>query len=151
VQHRRKRTIGWRERVAFPDWKIAGIQAKIDTGARTSALHVDDVTELPDDRIRFNVVLSRKQPARKVGVNAKVVRTTRVRSSTGHQQKRYVVEAKIKIGSVTKVIETSLVCRANMTCRMLVGRKALEGDFLVDASERYLVSSSPKKKAKVKS
>lgn len=151
MPQQKKRTIGWRERVAFPDWKITGIQAKIDTGARTSALHVDDVSELSDDRIRFSVVLSRKQPARKVAVEAKVVRITKVRSSSGHQQKRYVVDAKIKIGSVTKVIETSLVSRANMTCRMLVGRKALEGDFLVDASERYVCSEPPKKKAKVKS
>jgi hypothetical protein len=151
VPHKKKRTIGWRERVAFPDWKIAGIQAKIDTGARTSALHVDEVSELPGDRIRFNVVLNRKQPAKKVTVEAKVVRTTRVRSSSGHQQKRYVVEAKIKIGPVTKVIETSLVSRANMTCRMLIGRKALEGDFLVDASKRYVFGGPPKNKAKVKS
>ncbi len=152
VSHHKKRTIGWRERVAFPDWKIAGIQAKIDTGARTCALHVDDVAELPNDRIRFNVVLSRKKPAKKVAAEAKVVRTSRVRSSSGHQQKRYVVEAKIKIGSVTKVIETSLVSRANMTCRMLIGRKALEGDFLVDASKKYLLGAPRKhrkKKAKV--
>ena len=145
-----KRIVGWREYVAFPDWKIKGIQAKIDTGARTSALHVDDISELPNDRIRFNVVLSRKRPGKKVAAEAKVVRTTRVRSSSGHQQKRYVVEAKIRIGSVTKVIETSLVSRANMICRMLIGRKALEGDFLVDASEKYLLSGPRKKKAKVK-
>jgi len=150
VPDRKKRTIGWRERVAFPDWKIKGIQAKIDTGARTSALHVDDVSELPDDRIRFNVVLNRKQPAKKVAAEAKVVRTTKVRSSSGHRQKRYVVEAKIKIGPVTKVIETSLVSRPNLTCRMLIGRRALEGDFLVDASEKYLVTSTPTKKAKKK-
>ncbi len=140
-----KRTIGWRERVEFPDWKIAGVEAKIDTGARTSALHVDDITELSDKMIRFNVVVSRKGLDNKVAVRAKVVRITTVRSSSGHQQKRYVVEAKIKMGSVTKVIETSLVSRATMTCRMLIGRKALDGDFLVDTSEKYVLSQPRKK------
>ena len=135
--------------MAFPDWNIAGIEAKVDTGARTSALHVDDVQELPNERIRFSVVLSRKQPAKKVRVEADVVRTTRIRSSIGKRQNRYVVGARIKIGSVTKVIETSLVSRNNMTCRMLIGRKALEGDFLVDASERYLLSKRPARKKKV--
>lgn len=130
--------IGWREFVSFPAWGVEGIEAKIDTGAQTSAIHVEDVKVLHDDRVRFHLVISRRKPFRHVLVRAPLVRVTRVRSSTGHVQERHVVLADVSIGPVRKRIEVSLVARDKMLCRMLLGRSALE-DFLIDANRRYVL------------
>lgn len=132
-----KPIIGRREYVAFPEWGIKGVEAKIDTGARTSAIHVDNVERLPGDRVRFDVVLSRRKPEKCVSVEADLVRFTRVRSSTGHQQERFVVATKMRIGTISRKIELSLVSRKQMLCRMLLGRTALS-DFLIDVNVKHL-------------
>lgn len=132
--------IGWRERVAFPRWGITGVEAKIDTGARTSALHVDNIRKLGETRVRFEVVLSRRKPENRVPVEADIVRLSRVRSSTGHRQTRYVVAATMKIGAHRRKIELSLVCRKHMICRMLLGRTAVS-DFLIDPQRKHLHDS----------
>lgn len=143
--------IGWRERVAFPRWGITGIEAKIDTGARTSAIHVENIRKVREGRVRFEVVLSRRKPEKRVLVEADVVRLSRVRSSTGHRQTRYVVAATMKIGGHRRKIELSLVCRQHMICRMLLGRTAL-GDFLIDPQRKHLHNSQagqrPRRSAK---
>ena len=136
---RKPLTIGWRETVAFPDWKIKGVQAKVDTGANTSAIHVEDIIRLKGNRVRFYVVTNKRAPFRHVLVTSDITRTTRIRSSTGHVQERYVVTTRIKIGDVRKKIELSLVRRDKMLCRMLLGRKALEG-LLVDVTKRNTLS-----------
>ncbi|MFG0284272.1 MAG: ATP-dependent zinc protease [Phycisphaerales bacterium JB039] len=128
--------LGWRERVAIPSWGVRGIRAKIDTGARTSAIHVTHIEPVDADRVRFEVV-TRERPARRtVTVEAGVVRWTSVRPSSGDAQQRPVVSAAIRIGPVRRTIEVSLVSREGMLCRMLIGRRALEG-LLVDPSMRY--------------
>jgi len=132
-----KPIIGRREYVAFPDWDIPGVEAKIDTGARTSAIHVDDIKRLSGERVRFDVVLSRRKPDKRVRVEADLVRFTRVRSSTGHQQERFVVATRMRIGDVRRRIELSLVSRKQMLCRMLLGRTALS-DFLIDVNVKHL-------------
>ncbi|MHC5108733.1 MAG: ATP-dependent zinc protease family protein [Planctomycetota bacterium] len=129
--------IGWREFVAFPVWDVKGIEAKIDTGARTSAIHVEDVVRLKGDRVRFHLVTNRRKPFKHVAVTADLVRTTRVRSSTGHSQERYVIATTVRIGSIRRRVEMSLVGRDKMLCRMLLGRTAMEG-FLIDPTARYL-------------
>ena len=132
-----KREIGWAEYVDLPDWHIRQLRAKIDTGAETSAIHVEDVERLPRGRVRFCVVLSRKDHQRRVHVTAKITRRTRVRSSTGHYSLRYFVSTRIRIGPVEKTIEVSLISREHMTFRMLIGRSALERNFLVNPGKRY--------------
>ena len=131
-----KKIIGRREYVAFPDWGIRGVEAKVDTGARTSAIHVDNVKRLSEQRVRFDVVLNRKVDKR-VQVEADLVRYSRVRSSTGHLQERLVVATTMRIGTVRRRIELSLVSRKQMLCRMLLGRTAL-GGFLVDVDAKHL-------------
>lgn len=132
-------TVGWREFVALPEWGIRRIRAKIDTGARTSALHVDNIEPLPGDRVRFHVILHRHHPHRRVQVEADRVRIARVKPSSGRVQERCVVATRVRLGPVEQVIELGLVCRQQMLCRMLVGRTALEGRFIVDPSARYLL------------
>lgn len=127
-----KAIVGWREYVSLPDWGIKDLRAKIDTGARTSAIHVESLDELGGDRIRFDVVLSRVVRHKRVTVEADTVRRSHVRSSNGELKERYFVRTTMRIGAVEKEIEVSLVNRDNMNVRMLVGRSALDEDFIVD-------------------
>lgn len=139
--------IGRRERVALPEWGVRSLIAKVDSGARTSALHVDNIEQLPNDRVRFEVVLSRRNPARRVLVEAAdLARTTRVRPSSGVQHERHVVRTTVRIGPITKQIEISLVRRDRMLCRMLLGRTALAGDFLINVDAKYLISKPPRRR-----
>lgn len=128
--------VGWREYVALPEWGIATLRAKIDTGARTSALHVENIRRLDDRHVRFDVVLNRKT-GRTVPAEAPIVREAHVRSSSGQLQTRFVVETLVRLGPVSKQIELTLVSRRAMLCRMLLGRRALAEDFLVDVTRRY--------------
>lgn len=131
---------GWRERVDLPDWGVAGVRAKLDTGARTSALHVASVTELPDGRVAFAIV-PRRRSDRQVGVVADVVRLTRVRSSTGGVTTRHVVRTRLRLGPLEREIELTLVDRGTMIHRILIGRTGLDG-VIVDPARRYLITSS---------
>lgn len=130
--------VGWREMVALPEWKIRAIRAKVDTGARTSALDVENIRELPGDRVHFELVHDRRHPEQRLIVETPIVRRTRIKPSTGYVQERLVVKTRARIGGVVKEIEFSLVSRHAMICRMLLGRRALEGDFVVDPSQKYL-------------
>jgi hypothetical protein len=130
--------IGWREKVNLPEWDIQGLLAKSDTGANSSAIDVAWLEEGGDGLVRFGVRLSRKYPDRIQVVESRIVRTTRIRSSNGVRAHRVFVETEILIGRVRKRVEFGLVCRKKMLCRVLLGRKALEGDFLVDCSDRHL-------------
>jgi len=145
---RSKTVVGWTEYVGFPDWEIKSVQAKVDTGARTSALHVENLEELDDGRVRFDVITRRKKPWRRRTVECDVVKWARVRSSTGVYCERCFVLTRIRIGEVEKEIEISLVSREKMLFRMLLGRKALEHDFVVDVSKRAVISEKPVRKKK---
>lgn len=131
--------VGWRELIAFPDWGVKRIRAKVDTGARTSAIHVEEIEELPGDRVRFELVLREKPERRIKWVEADLLRQSRVKPSHGETQQRLVVRARIRLGPVEREIEVGLVSRQHMLCRMLLGRTAMEG-LLVDPARRYLVS-----------
>ncbi len=140
----RKVTIGWSESVDFVDWGISRLNAKVDTGARTSALHVEDMEYLPDDYASFDVVLSRIKSHRRKHVLAKISRWAKVRSSNGQYTTRCFVRTRIRIGPIEKEIELSLVSREKMSFRMILGREALERDFVIDVSRR-LVQAARKK------
>ena len=131
--------IGWREYVSFPEWGVKRIEAKIDTGARTSAIHVEDVKRIRGNRVQFHLVVSRRRPFKHVLIKSPLVRMSRVRSSTGHVQERFVVATEVSIGRVLKRIEMSLVGRDRMLCRMLLGRSALS-DFLIHSGRKYVLA-----------
>ena len=139
VARPRRLLIGLAEYVDLPDWRVLRLRAKVDTGARSSALHVDNLRELPRDRVRFDVRLHRRHPERTVTVEAKVTRRTRVRSTSGVSELRIFVETRIRVGSTTFTAELGLVDRQRMIYRMLLGRTALGARFYVDASRRYLL------------
>lgn len=135
---RQKLIVGWNEYVDLPDWGITALGAKVDTGAQTSALHVEDIEVLPRGRIRFRVVVHRTKRDRHVRVTTRIQRRSRVRSSNGNYEIRYFVKTLMRLGSVDKEIEVSLTDRGKMAHRMLLGREALRGDFVVDVSRRHV-------------
>jgi hypothetical protein len=143
-------TIGFVEYVDLPDWHISGVRAKVDTGARSSALHVENVREIAPGRVSFDVRLHRNNVDRRVTVEAPIRRRGRVRPSSGVSQWRIFVTTTIRIGTTEREIEVSLVDRQKMIYRMLIGRSALSHAFLVDVSKRYLLSRVRRKKKKKK-
>ncbi|NNL86040.1 MAG: ATP-dependent zinc protease, partial [Myxococcales bacterium] len=143
-----KVVIGWTESVEFPDWNIGAIRAKIDTGARTSALHVEDIEETGRGRVRFDVILHRAKRDRHVHVTAPITRRARVRSSNGEYEERYFVETILSLGPLRKRIEISLVDRGEMRFRMLLGRTALAGVWVDVAHANLLGRKARRKSAK---
>jgi hypothetical protein len=131
--------IGVTEYVDIPAWRILRLRAKIDTGARSSALHVENIRELGAGRVRFDVRLSRSETERRVTVEARIARRGQVRPSSGEPEERIFVAVKVRIGPIEREIELSLVDRGRMIFRMLIGRRALAQAFLVDPSRRYLL------------
>lgn len=132
-----KLILGRSEYVDFLDWGIRGLLAKVDTGAQTSALHVEDLIELPGSEVQFRVILSMHRNAPSMILRAPVIRWAKVRSSSGHFTRRCFVRTGIRIGPVTKDIEISLDSREKMQYRMLLGREALTRDFIVDVGKRH--------------
>lgn len=133
-------TIGWLEHVDLPEWGVKGLVAKIDTGAKTSAIHVENIQADEDtEEIEFDVVLSRLRPDRTVHVKTKPVRRVVVKSSSGAKQTRYVVATLMRMGAVEKRVEITLVSRKRMMRRMLIGRRALDGTFVVDVSKTHML------------
>lgn len=145
---REKVVVGWNENVDLPEWGIRRMGAKVDTGARSSALHVEGLRLVSRGRVRFDVVVHREHRDRHVPVLARIVRRARVRSSNGQFENRVFVETTLSLGGVEKKIEISLVDRGKMLHRMLLGRTALSRDFIVDVSRRHL--HDPKKRKTLK-
>jgi hypothetical protein len=142
--------IGVAEFVDLPKWGIVGLRGKIDTGAKTSALHVSNIRELGNGRVGFDVRLHRRKTDRTVHVEAKVLRRGRVRASSGDAQTRLFVSTTLRIGKIEREIELSLVDRENMIFRMLVGRTALGYGVLIDPARRYVMTSKSRKRPKPK-
>ena len=143
---RQRTLIGWNEYVDLPDWGVRRLGAKVDTGARSSALHVEDVRLLTRSRIAFEVVVDRAERDRHIGVVAPITRRSRVKSSNGQYDYRYFVTTVLRVGPVEKEIELSLVDRGSMIHRMLIGRTALAGDFIVDVARRHVLDPRRRRK-----
>ena len=138
---RPKILIGWTEYVSFPEWEVTKVRAKIDTGARSSALHVENIEVLNSRFVAFDIVRNRKSKRGHMRVKARLSRTGRVRSSSGHSDQRIFVKTKIRLGTVEKEIEISLSDRGSMIYRVLLGRTALSGPFLIDVDKRMLLGN----------
>ena len=133
--------VGWREWVGLPDWGIASIKAKVDTGARSSSLHVVDLEQFERDGVpwvRFRVHPVQRKSAKTVEVEAPVLETRLIRSSNGKVARRPVIVTNVTLLGNTWPVELTLASRDEMGFRMLLGREAVRRRFLVDAGASYL-------------
>lgn len=130
--------IGWREHVGLPDLGIT-VQAKIDTGARTSALHASNITPSQDGaHVSFTIHHHHDDVDETVETTLPVHDVRDVKSSSGEVQRRYVVHTTAKLHRRRWTIELTLAAREEMGFRMLLGRQAVRGRFLVDPAASYL-------------
>lgn len=140
-----KAVLGWREWVALPDLAIPHIKAKVDTGAKTSALHAFYVQPFERDGapwVRFGVHPLQGSTAQIVECEAPVKDVRRVTDSGGHAEMRPVIETALVVQGEPRVIELTLTDRENMMFRMLLGRSALKRRFVVDSGKSFLLGGN---------
>lgn len=133
--------IGWREWVALPELGIPAIKAKVDTGARSSAIHTFMIEPFESDEkrmVRFGVHPMQRRNDIEIFCEAEVLERRSVTSSTGHRERRYVIRTPIQIGHLTWSVEMTLAKRDNMNFRMLLGRTAIRENCLVHSGASYL-------------
>lgn len=133
--------IGWREWVALPELGISAIKAKIDTGARTSALHAERIEIFMHHGItvaRFQVLPLQRTRKGAVICEAPVVDRRVISDSGGHREERWIIRSRIRVAREEWETEISLTNRATMTFRMLLGRATLGRRFIIHPSASYL-------------
>lgn len=131
---------GWREWVSLPDADVRWIKAKLDTGARTSALHAFDVEELEREGnafVRFSIHPWQKSEEDARTVELPLLDRRLVRSSSGHEEERLAVPMRMLLAGREITAEVTLTDRDEMGFRMLIGREALAQGYLVDSGISY--------------
>ncbi len=135
-------TLGWREWVALPQLGIRQIKAKVDTGARTSALHAFEVRSFHEEgkeRVEFLMHPIQKNNDAVVTCVADMLDKRVVTDSGGHKEERFVIATNLAIGKYSWPIELTLTARDDMLFRMLLGRTAIKNIARVDPARSYLV------------
>lgn len=144
--------LGWKEHVSLPEWGLE-LRAKLDTGARSSALHVTELVELGEHRdpatgrplpvVRFDVVLGTRRAPEHHEVEAPIVGHRRVRDTGARAEERPVVRTRIVCGPLDVRADITLTDRTGMNFRMLLGRLTLEHRCLVDPAHGYVLTEPP--------
>lgn len=138
-------TVGWCEWAGLPDFGITSMKAKIDTGARTSAIHAYRIRPFQRDGRDFvaffvHPVQRRRKP--EIACEVEVLDERWITSSNGQREKRFIVETRLELGGKSWPIELGLTNRDDMSFRMLLGRQALRHRFLVDPGASYCLGKA---------
>lgn len=137
-------TLGWREWVGLPELGIGQIKAKVDTGARTSALHGFAIEEFRVggvQRVRFRIHPVQRDNVTEIACEADVVDRRLVRDSGGHEEMRWVIRTVIRIGPHEWPAEFTLTSRDDMLFRMLLGRTAMRKRAIVDPGRSFVTGT----------
>jgi hypothetical protein len=138
--------VGWREWVALPRLNLPAIKAKVDTGAKTSALHaycIERSRARGRDWVRFGIHPLQRRSDIEVSCIAPLIDQRQVSDSGGHREIRYVIETPIRVADREWNIEITLTNRDTMLFRMLIGRSAMQGWLQVDPSLSYATGKRP--------
>jgi hypothetical protein len=136
-----KMKLGWRVWVALPELHLPAIKAKVDTGAKTSALHAFHIEHYQKDSVdmlKFLVHPVQKNLQLVVECHSPILDQRKVIDSGGHTEMRYVIESLVSIGDKSWPIELTLTNRDTMRFRMLLGRRAMKYDAIVEPGASYL-------------
>ena len=141
--------VGWREWVALPGLGIKAVKVKVDTGARTSALHAFNVRPFRKDGrdwVRFDLHPLQRNDVAIKACEAEAVDYRWVTNSGGGREKRFVIVTELRLGAKSWPIEMTLTDRDQMGFRMLLGRTAMEGRLTVDPARSYCFGKPNAKK-----
>ena len=138
-----KKIIGRLESIALPELGIEELEVRVDTGAKTSSLHVDNIVKYMHKgkpSVKFDIHPDIHNVARLVSCKALISDIRKIKSSNGEAEQRYVIKTPVTLGAETWQIEITLTDRADMNYLMLFGREAIGNKLLVDASQVFLAS-----------
>lgn len=138
----KKTIIGSREYCSLPNLGIDLIKAKIDSGAKTTALHADNLIVFrknDSDWVRFSIQPFKKNGKIITNCEAQLIDNRVIKSSNGHKENRYVIKTILVIGNQKWEIEVTLTNRNFMGFRMLLGREAMSGKILIDPEKTYML------------
>jgi hypothetical protein len=141
--------IGWREWIALPELAVERIKAKVDTGARSSALHAYNMHiyyRSGKPHVSFDIHPLQRDSNTSIPARAEIVAIRSVRCSNGQVELRPVIHTRIAVGELVWPIELTLTNRDEMGFRMLLGRQAIRGRFLVDGGRSYLQRRTRRKR-----
>ncbi|MGZ0245655.1 MAG: ATP-dependent zinc protease family protein [Alphaproteobacteria bacterium] len=144
-----RHTVGWREWVGLPDLSVSHIKAKLDTGAKTSALHAIEIEPFRKrgaDWVRFAIHPAQRDNTLIVRCEAQIIDRRTVVNSGGHREKRPVISTMLKIGGDSWPIELTLTNRNEMGFRMLLGRSAMHRRLIVDPARSFQANKAERKK-----
>jgi hypothetical protein len=150
---KQREVIGWREWVELPELGLKSIKAKVDTGARTSSLHAYDVEEFKRggrQMVRFVLHPEQRSVKETVHTEAPLIDHRRVTPSSGHSELRPVILTTVELMGQSWEVELTLTRRDEMGFRMLLGRQAMRGRFVVDPGRSYLNGKRIKGKKRLK-
>jgi hypothetical protein len=132
-------TLGWRERLGLPQLGIGVLKAKLDTGARSSSLHVDTIEEFQRDGalwLRFSMHVDRRQPLN-VRCEARALDRRVVTDTGGRRTERWFIRTGVEVAGQRFDVDINLTDRRHMLFPMLLGRTAISGRFAVDPARSY--------------
>lgn len=139
----KRKVIGWREWVSLPELGILKIKAKVDTGARTSALHAFSLRPFKEgnkDKISFDIHPLQHDSSQITTCTADIIDKRWVSDSGGHREERFVISTPMILGEETWPIEITLTERDTMLFRMLLGRSAIRKRYRVDPAKSFTQS-----------